>query len=143
MKTQSVAIAGATAFFLNLAWENAQAPLFKGYDGFWRHLPFCVTASVGDMAIVAGLCALVALAFHDAEWPKRMSLQHVATLMVFGALIAATFEWVSLARGRWQYAGMPMIPVLELGLLPILQMTLIPPAICWLLHRLELKSRAA
>lgn len=37
-------------------------------------------------------------------------------------------EWRALATGRWSYTdGMPILPVLGVGLWPVLQLTLLTP----------------
>jgi hypothetical protein len=56
--------------------------------------------------------------------------------MVAGAAIAIVIEKTGVAGGRWACtAGMPTLPGLRLGLLPILQMALIPAVSAWATRR--------
>jgi hypothetical protein len=44
-----------------------------------------------------------------------------------GALGAVGLEWYALASGRWSYnERMPIVPLVNVGLWPVLQMTLLP-----------------
>ncbi len=58
------------SFALNLIWEIAQGPLYLGHEDFWRTLPMCAVASVGDVGIVFGLYGAFALASRDVDWPR-------------------------------------------------------------------------
>ncbi len=61
----------------------------------------------------------------------------IVSLVLLGAAVAVAVEWWALATERWQYAGaMPIVPFLQVGLLPVLQMTIIPPIVAlWLRRR--------
>jgi len=52
---------------------------------------------------------------------------------ILGLAYAALVEHAALADGRWSYtARMPVMSVLGVGLWPLLQMTLLPPATFWI-----------
>lgn len=52
-------------------------------------------------------------------------------MLVTGLLIGIGIEWVAINKfGRWAYtADMPLLPGLDVGLLPVLQMLLLPQVI--------------
>jgi hypothetical protein len=43
--------------------------------------------------------------------------------------MAVAIEYWALATDRWTYAGMPLVPYTQIGLLPLVQMLLIPPLV--------------
>ena len=121
------ALAGAlAAFALNWAWENAQAPLYRGYTGFADHVWTCTVATFGDVLIVALIFCVVAVAWRDPEWHHRASPARYAVAVAAGIVIAIAIESWALTTGRWLYGAMPLIPYTDVGLVPILQMILIP-----------------
>lgn len=125
----------SSAFVLHLAWENAQMPLFESGDApfqdtFW--MCFKATAT-GDMLFMLTLFATIATIHEDIWWlSNRESYLHPATWavqIVIGVLLAVSFElWAVHVVNRWVYDSMPLVPVLGVGISPMLQMTLIPVA---------------
>lgn len=127
-----IAFAG-TSFVLHLLWENLQAPLFQGYISFTQHFPICLKGVVtGDMLFMLIIYAVLALVHRDPFWiSKSSSYSHPATWLlpiIMGTLLAVNMElWAIFVDQRWQYSeSMPMIPVLRIGLTPVLQMIFIP-----------------
>jgi len=117
-----------TAFILHVIWENAQAPLFQGYASFSQHFSACLFGTVGDVAITLFVYVLVALLKNDLNWIASLNKKDIAVLAIIGFFIAVGIEWRALLFGRWAYAdSMPLIPYLKVGLLPIIQMTLLLP----------------
>jgi hypothetical protein len=120
------------SFVLNEIWEMAQ---MSAYVETARHswvstLGLCTRAAVGDVGIILGIYAAGALAAGDPGWGLRGSWNNYATAAVLGLAYAALVEHVALAAGRWSYTErMPVVPVIEAGLWPLLQMALLPPLI--------------
>ena len=126
---RAAAIGVLGSFVLNLIWENAQAFLYRGYDGLSQHFWICFIAALGDVVIVAAIYGAVALLWRDAGWYRRMSVGRIACTVVLGIAIAAAIEAWAVASGRWAYNGMPLVPFTGIGLVPVLQMVVLPPAI--------------
>lgn len=120
---------------MHLAWEMAQMPLFEAGDAslrdtFWMCL---FATATGDMLFMLTLYLTVALIHRSFWWAcDRSTYSHPATWIVpviIGVLLAVSFElWAVHATDRWAYSSMPIIPVIKVGLTPVLQMTLIPLA---------------
>lgn len=130
---KSLVVFFGTSFLLNLLWENAQAPLFQGYESFSQHFPICLKGAItGDMFFMLVIYLILTLVHRD-WWclsnPK--TYRHPATWflpMIVGLLLATSFElWAIHVDHRWTYAGMPIIPLLKIGLTPLLQMAILPP----------------
>jgi hypothetical protein len=116
-------------------WEIAQRPLYGNYLGLGAHLRGCIIASLGDVVILGGLYVFMAAASTTWRWFEG-SHARLLPLAVAGFVIASSIEYRALYLGKWSYAeSMPIVPVLELGLSPLLQMTLGPVALALVSRR--------
>jgi hypothetical protein len=124
------AVTVLTGFVLNEIWEMAQMSAYVNTAGrSWTStLGFCTRAAVGDVGIILGIYAAGALAAGDPAWGLRGRWNIYATEAVLGLAYAALVEHAALASGRWSYTElMPVVSVLDAGLWPLLQMTVLPP----------------
>ena len=127
------------AFGLNWLWEMAQMRAFAEMaDEPWqRTLVPCTLASLGDTALTLAVYGVGALAAGRLRWGMGGSWNVYATAALLGGTSAAAYEWYSQATGRWSYTPrMPVVPVLAVGLWPLLQLTLLVPAAFWVATRL-------
>lgn len=135
MSTKPIIAYFASSFFLHLIWENGQIPLFEISDApFWDTFMMCLWATAtGDMLFMLTLYLTVALIHRSVWWAcDRLAYSAPATWVVpviIGVLLAVSFElWAVHTINRWVYSSMPIIPVIKVGLTPVLQMILIPLA---------------
>lgn len=127
------------AFLLNYPWEFLQAPLFRGMATapHWDAVKFCTGATLGDAVIASVAFWGVAAAAGNRRWILRPSTAQVAGFVVAGLAITLVLEQLATGPlGRWAYAeGMPVVPLLGVGLTPMLQWILLPPLVAWLVRR--------
>ncbi len=119
------------AFLLNFAWEFFQASLFSfgTPKSFW----WC---ALRDALMVLALYLAVAAVVKNWRWGRRLSRPRLILLWVLGAVWAIALEYFSLESGRWAYtSAMPLIPFLKVGLLPVLQLIILPIAAILLTRR--------
>nr|WP_281721819.1 hypothetical protein [Nitrosomonas nitrosa] len=135
MRLREAALGIIAAFALNWVWENAQAPLYKGYAGFSQDVWMCTVATLGDVAIVAVIWLIVAFSWRDPAWHRRCSLNQTLVAILLGVVIAIAIEYRALASARWDYDVMPLIPFTGIGLVPILQMAILPSILFRLMDR--------
>lgn len=125
------------AVAVNYAWELAQTPLYAGVDfpgAAWH----CFVASLGDGLLLLFIYAAVAVAMRSLDWYMHPGVEAYFAMAAVGLAVGVAVEWwgLHLAR-RWQYSElMPIIPGVGVGLAPILQMLLLPPAIFIAVRRL-------
>ena len=122
---------GAVAVAFNFPWEMLQAPLYRMETGSWPLWLHCLRASFGDGLLVLLILVLGAWVLRRPDWFRRPGGPGYAWMLVSGAIFAVALEWtaVHLLR-RWSYGpAMPMLPGLGIGLVPIAQMLVLPPAI--------------
>jgi hypothetical protein len=122
-------------FLMHWVWENAQMPLFESGDAsLWDTFAMCLLATAtGDMLFMLTLYLTVAVIHKNFWWlSDRTVYSHPATWIVpsiIGVLLAVSFElWAVHAVERWEYSSMPLVPVIHVGVPPVLQMMVIPLA---------------
>ncbi len=83
-----------------------------------------------DALVILAIYWLGALLLQDPRWRLGLDPWRWGFLLAAGAVAALGIEWRALyVAGTWTYAaGMPRIPGLGVGLLPVLQMLLLPAA---------------
>ena len=115
-------------FAMHFTWEMSQARWFAGMMDlpFWTGTFLCFRASLGDIVITAIAFAMAAGAERTMLWPRLRRVRPFALFMVTGLVITAAYEVFALRTGRWIYAA-EMPTLFGIGVLPLLQWTLIPP----------------
>lgn len=126
-----------TGFVLNFVWELLHGPLYKDFEYDLWHILICTLASIADMLMVLLLFFAFSIGTNDPYWIKRISISSSSVLIVFGGVGAIFLEMLHTSRGDWQYTDeMPLFPLLDVGLTPILQFMILP----WLSFLLTKKS---
>jgi hypothetical protein len=118
-------------------WESSHVGLYGGYEQLTT-LPITVYATFGDVAYTLAAYFFIALFKRDGAWLVRMTKLDVAGVTVAGFFISLFVEYKALAFDRWFYLdAMPIIPGLQIGLTPVVQMTVLLPLTFYLVHRFE------
>jgi hypothetical protein len=126
---------------LNFIWEVAQMPLYVEDGKLLEFAAHCIVPSLGDGVVVLMIFGVGWAAWRRVDWFVRPGWPACILMLMTGLIIAVFVEWVAVyGIGRWSYtANMPLLPVLNVGLSPVLQMLLLPPVIfkaaAWWLHR--------
>jgi hypothetical protein len=122
---------------LNYIWETAQAPLFVSMDSFRAIGWHCFVASLGDGLLLWVIQGLGWATFGNLRWSSQPGLRQLVFILSTSLAISIVIEWFSVhVLHRWAYTdNMPRIPVLDVGLTPILQMLSLPPIIFFFTHK--------
>jgi hypothetical protein len=137
------------ALGLNFLWEMSQMSAYAEMAGRpWRETVLaCAAASVGDGALTLVIYGVGALVKGNWRWVMRGGWKNYLTAALLAAGCAAVIELAALATGRWSYLSrMPVLPLLGIGLLPFLQLTLLVPlalriAVWWVSKVNHFKNR--
>ncbi len=132
------------ALLLHIPWEFWQVPFFEGMARapHWAAVKVCTRAAAGDALIAVLAFLVVAAGARSRTWILRPSWRSVAAYLAAGLVVTVAIERVSTAWGRWTYGeAMPIVPVLEVGLLPVLQWLVLPPLTVWFVRRQLRPSR--
>jgi hypothetical protein len=128
----------AVSLFVHFMWEMLQSFAYdmsgvRLEQVVWYHLG----ASAGDALLMLLIYAALGLRRRDAWWIRRVRPADLVLLAVLAIVLSAGIERHALAAGRWAYSpAMPIVPGLNVGLLPVLQLLLTPLPIYWVALRL-------
>src|SRR3989344_3637976 len=116
------------AFVFNFIWEISQAFLYMPhYVGVNGLIKVHFIASLGDTVIIGNIFLLSYSIFGFNVLKDKYSVKNLFVVIIIGLVLAILIEKYALATGRWEYnSSMPIIPLLKVGLMPALQMILIP-----------------
>lgn len=116
------------SFVLHIVWESLHVQLYTGYEHWAGGVPVALLATIGDVLYTLGAFALVSGFKGSAAWIEAVARRDYLMLVTLGFLIALFVEYKGLALNRWQYLpDMPLIPFLQVGFSPIIQMALLLP----------------
>ena len=122
------------SFGLNWLWETVQMGAYAQMaDRSWYSIAILhIVPTLGDVAITFFVCGVGSLAAGQLRWGTTGRWNVYATAAFLGGACAVAVEWKALAVGRWSYGDrMPVVPVLNVGLWPLLELTLLVPlALC-------------
>ena len=123
------AILFAAAFGLNWVWEVAQMFAYQTElnKGWVKALLACTGASVIDAIVTVAIYGLL------ARLIKPNQAMFYLGAAILGALCAVGFEWFAVYFNLWSYSEqMIVLPIINVGLLPFVQLTLLVPSAIWL-----------
>jgi hypothetical protein len=123
-------------FFLHFVWEMWQVPLYVGMAeaDHWSAVLQCTLATIGDGFIALIAYSISAFIARDKYWLHKGSVSTWAVFIISGLAITVLLEvFATNVYGRWQYSElMPIVPVINVGLSPLLQWLMIPPITIWI-----------
>jgi len=116
------------ALVLNFVWEVAHSRL---YAHFWGG-PIGYLILIGA-AVLDGLAILAMIYLVRRLFPDKYRL---GVLVVGGIGVAVVVERVATALGLWEYRpAMPIVPVLNTGLTPTVQLGLLAGVVFWIVFK--------
>lgn len=127
------------AVVINYGWELAQAPLYAwsaDSRNIWWH---CFIAALGDGVMVLLIFAAGWLLLGRFDWFLSPGARGYLVMLLSGLALAIGIELIAVhVLQRWTYApSMPRVPALEIGIVPVLQMLILPPLIFGLVARFQ------
>ncbi len=127
------------ALLLNFPWEFLQAPFFAGLATapHWPATKVCAQAALGDAGMTLFAYWLIALGKRSRYWIQTPSRSGVFGFVGFLVVLNVGIEKLATEHlGRWSYSdSMPIIPLLGMGVLPLIQWLLLPPIVIWFVRR--------
>ncbi|MBX2900702.1 MAG: hypothetical protein KF775_13695 [Cyclobacteriaceae bacterium] len=119
-------------FAVNFTWETLHAPLYQGHRYTINSFSISALASVADAIMLILLYSIFSLILKDPYWVSRLSLSRILYVALVGGIGAAVSEVLHIHAGDWTYATtMPIIPVANVGISPVLQFMIVPLLVYW------------
>lgn len=116
----------------HLVWEFAHIPLYTIWlTGTAGEIGFAaVHCTGGDLLIAFSAIMLSLILFGSADWPRVGPRRVFIATVVIGLGYTIFSEWLNIVvREAWAYRDiMPVIPVIDAGLSPVLQWIIVPSA---------------
>ena len=122
------------AFVLNLVWENLHAVLYYLPSGGPITQGMLFRATLIDAIFIT----LLSLPFIFLAWFSR----RVWLVIPVGIFVAITIEFRALFSNRWAYTeAMPIIPFLDIGVTPTIQLGSLAYLIYQIVHASHLRDK--
>ncbi len=119
----------------NLIWEFAHMPLYTLWEtGSAGEIIFAaVHCTGGDILIALSAIMLSLFLLGNGAWPAERRFPVVAGTVAFGLAYTIFSEWLNIEiRQAWAYRDlMPVIPLIDAGLSPVLQWVAVPLGAFW------------
>ncbi len=125
------------AFLFNLAWEVPHSLLYKTTTemSVRQYVPRILNASAGDIIMIIMIFFGIALINKSLNWP--LNRKNMLLSILFGIVIAVIFEIYAQYTNRFEYLPkMPILPFINVGLTPVLQMIFTPLATFWVVEKI-------
>jgi len=125
---------------LYFAGEMLQAPFFTGMPVHWvAATAICALATLGDGVLVALVATAGAVLYRNGRWFVPPSPCPYAAVVALGLVPQLAVEWVMVhGLDRWSYApSHPVLPVVRIGILPVLQPLVLFPMVFWFTAKWE------
>ncbi len=118
------------AVIFNYVWEMAQSIFYVGMKSF-NALWHCFIASLGDGLLVLLIFATGWVVLRRRAWFMQPGTSGYILMLITGLVIGISIEWLAVhVIMLWKYtAQMPLVPGLNIGVLPVAQMLMLPPLI--------------
>ena len=120
-------------FLVAHVWEVLQMPFFAPGDlSPYERTLRCTVASIGDGMVMAAGAWLTATFGKSASWPYGPSRAGHFIYFGFGVVVAVIVELVATnlpvsSIFSWRYStSMPMLPVIDLAIIPLLMWVMVP-----------------
>lgn len=136
-RTAWLAVVG---FLLNGNWEWLQTPFYDDRAiAITTVVWYRLHCTMVDVVILLGCAVVLTLLRRGTSWLERPAAPDMTLLAGIGTMYTALSEQLNVGvRAAWAYSPlMPVIPGTAIGLVPLLQWVLLPPAAVLLAARLD------
>ena len=125
------------SLLLHTFWEGLHSYFYIFPDGLAAYPRFCWFCVSGDVLIALGTFFLVGLIHKKRKWILDPSKQQVVIFVLSGVVFTIISEFVHVnTKGTWQYSElMPLIPLIDVGISPLVQWIVIPLALIFIIRR--------
>jgi len=114
-------------FTLNFIWENLHSILYTNVNKPMHILPYHLLATISDVIAILFFYWLMAQIHKSQSWIHNLNFKDALWLLLFGGILGILLEIFFVKLKLWSYnPNMPIIPGIDVGLSPVLQMMFLP-----------------
>ena len=111
-------------------------PFYKGMENNLQSAAVCALAAIADALMVVLIYICFAFVYKKVFWLQQLTFFRISILSLAGGIGAVLAELRHTALGTWTYnKSMPIIPSINVGLIPVLQFMILPVCIYYLSNR--------
>jgi hypothetical protein len=125
----------------HLIWEIAHIPLYTIWvEGSWSEIAFAVVHCTGGDLLIAMSTLLLSLFLVGGHaWPAARAGAVLLLAVALGVSYTVFSEYLNIViRAAWAYRDiMPVVPLLDVGLTPLLQWIVVPSLAYWAAIKLQ------
>jgi len=123
----------------NLVWEFAHMPLYTVWETGTtaQMILYGLHCTVGDVLIALSALVIALFVFGTQAWPGEGYIRVGIVAVIVGLGYTIFSEWLNVeVREAWAYRDlMPVVPLVNAGLTPMLQWIMLPIAGLWWARR--------
>ena len=126
------------AFLLNFVWEVLQTPFFIDISAevntiIWYRFH----CTLGDVMISLAGFWFVALILRSRSWFLNPTKKKLLLFVAFGVSYTIFSEIKNVSLNKlWAYSDfMPVIPYIDVGIVPLIQWVILPPLLVYIVRR--------
>ena len=126
------------SFLLNFVWEVLQTPFFVDISAeintiIW----YGFHCTLGDVMISLAGFWFVALILRSRSWFLNPTKKKILLFVAFGVSYTIFSEIKNVSLNKlWAYSDfMPVIPYIDVGIVPLIQWIIIPPLLVFIVRR--------
>lgn len=126
------------AFLLNFVWEVLQTPFFVDIsDKINTIIWYRFHCTLGDVMICLAGFWFVALIVRSRSWLLNPTKKKILLFVAFGVSYTIFSEIKNVSLNKlWAYSDfMPVIPYIDVGIMPLIQWIIIPPLLVFIVRR--------
>jgi hypothetical protein len=126
------------SFLLNFVWETLQTPFFVDInDKLNTIIWYRFHCTLGDVVITLGSFWLVAMITKSRSWFLNPTKNRLLLFVAFGVSYTIFSEIKNVSWNKlWGYSDlMPVIPYIEVGIIPLIQWIIVPPLLIFIVRR--------
>ena len=126
------------AFLLNFVWEVLQTPFFVDISTeITTIIWYRFHCTLGDVMISLAGFWFVALILRSRSWSLNLTKKKLLLFVAFGVSYTIFSEIKNVSFNKlWGYSDlMPVIPYIEVGIVPLIQWIIVPPLLVFIVRK--------
>lgn len=126
------------SYVLNATWEWSQSPFFiDTVTDLNTIVWYRIHCSLGDTIILLAGYAVISLYHKGLNWIYHPKGRDYLILVLFGFFYTFFSEYINVyIKHNWSYSQhMPLVPLIHIGVIPLVQWIILPPIIVFITKR--------